>query len=158
MAGKDPMPMDRSLVPRVTYCRPEIASFGLTKAQAEEEGYEAKEAKFPFQAIGKALIEGEPNGFFKIVTDAETDMILGMHAIGPKVTDLITEGVFASSSRHATEGSAYHPPHPILSEVSGEARLPPAGHPITSTPRPSAVASSAPTISLTLPRSSSTRP
>ncbi|MEW6638694.1 MAG: dihydrolipoyl dehydrogenase, partial [Actinomycetota bacterium] len=67
MAGEDPLPMDQNLVPRVTYCRPEVASFGLTRAQAEEEGYEVKEAKFPFRAIGKALIEGEPNGFFKIV-------------------------------------------------------------------------------------------
>jgi dihydrolipoamide dehydrogenase len=131
MAGKDPMPMDRSLVPRVTYCRPEIASFGLTKAQAEEEGYEAKEAKFPFQAIGKALIEGEPNGFFKIVTDAETDMILGMHAIGPKVTDLITEGVFAKLVEGTPEeiSMTIHP-HPSLSEVVGEAAMAAEGHPI----------------------------
>ena len=131
MAGKDPMPMDRSLVPRVTYCRPEIASFGLTKAQAEEEGYEAKEAKFPFQAIGKALIEGEPNGFFKIVTDAETDLILGMHAIGPKVTDLITEGVFAKLVEGTPEeiSMTVHP-HPSLSEVVGEAAMAAEGHPI----------------------------
>jgi dihydrolipoamide dehydrogenase len=131
MAGKDPMPMDRSLVPRVTYCRPEIASFGLTKAQAEEEGYDAKEAKFPFQAIGKALIEGEPNGFFKIVTDAETDMILGMHAIGPKVTDLITEGVFAKLVEGTPEeiSMTVHP-HPSLSEVVGEAAMAAEGHPI----------------------------
>lgn len=131
MAGEDPMPMDRSLVPRVTYCRPEIASFGLTKAQAEEEGYEAKEAKFPFQAIGKALIEGEPNGFFKIVTDAETDLILGMHAIGPKVTDLITEGVFAKLVEGTPEeiSMTVHP-HPSLSEVVGEAAMAAEGHPI----------------------------
>src|SRR3712207_3683941 len=95
MAGENPMPMDQNLVPRVTFSRPEVASFGLTGTQAEEEGYEVKESKFPFRAIGKALIEGEPNGFFKVVADAETDLILGMHAIGPKVTDLIAEGVFA---------------------------------------------------------------
>ncbi|MBA2617728.1 MAG: dihydrolipoyl dehydrogenase [Rubrobacter sp.] len=131
MAGEDPMPKDRSLVPRVTYCRPEIASFGLTKAQAEEEGYEAKETKFPFQAIGKALIEGEPNGFFKIVSDAETDMILGMHAIGPKVTDLIVEGVFAKLVEGTPEeiAMAIHP-HPSLSEVVGEAAMAAEGHPI----------------------------
>jgi dihydrolipoamide dehydrogenase len=131
MAGEGPMPMDRSLVPRVTFCRPEIASFGLTKAQAEEEGYEAKEAKFPFMAIGKALIEGEPNGFFKIVSDAETDMILGMHAIGPKVTDLITEGVFAKLVEGTPEeiGMTIHP-HPSLSEVVGEAAMAAQGHPI----------------------------
>ena len=131
MAGEDPMPKDRNLVPRVTFCRPEVASFGLTKAQAEEEGYEANETKFPFRAIGKALIEGEPNGFFKIVTDAETDLILGMHAIGPKVTDLITEGVFAKLVEGTPEeiGMTMHP-HPSLSEVVGEAAMAVEGHPI----------------------------
>ncbi|HEY6582821.1 MAG TPA: dihydrolipoyl dehydrogenase [Rubrobacter sp.] len=131
MAGEDPMPKDRNLVPRVTFCRPEVASFGLTKAQAEEEGYEANETKFPFRAIGKALIEGESNGFFKIVTDAETDLILGMHAIGPKVTDLITEGVFAKLVEGTPEeiGMTMHP-HPSLSEVVGEAAMAAEGHPI----------------------------
>ena len=131
MAGEDPLPKDRNLVPRVTFCRPEVASFGLTKAQAEEEGYEVNETKFPFRAIGKALIEGEPNGFFKIVTDAETDLILGMHAIGPKVTDLITEGVFAKLVEGTPEeiGMTMHP-HPSLSEVVGEAAMAVEGHPI----------------------------
>jgi dihydrolipoamide dehydrogenase len=131
MAGENPLPKDRNLVPRVTFCRPEVASFGLTKAQAEEEGYEAKETKFPFRAIGKALIEGEPNGFFKIVTDAETDLILGMHAIGPKVTDLITEGVFAKlvEGTPAEIGMTMHP-HPSLSEVVGETAMAAEGHPI----------------------------
>jgi dihydrolipoamide dehydrogenase len=131
MAGENPMPKDRNLVPRVTFCRPEVASFGLTKAQAEEEGYEVNETKFPFRAIGKALIEGEPNGFFKIVTDAETDLILGMHAIGPKVTDLITEGVFAKLVEGTPEeiGMTMHP-HPSLSEVVGEAAMAVEGHPI----------------------------
>jgi dihydrolipoamide dehydrogenase len=131
MAGLDPMPKDRNLVPRVTFCRPEVASFGLNKAQAEEEGYEVNETKFPFRAIGKALIEGEPNGFFKIVTDAETDLILGMHAIGPKVTDLITEGVFAKLVEGTPEeiGMTMHP-HPSLSEVVGETAMAVEGHPI----------------------------
>jgi dihydrolipoamide dehydrogenase len=131
MAGENPLPKDRNLVPRVTFCRPEVASFGLTRAQAEEEGYEVNETKFPFRAIGKALIEGEPNGFFKIVTDAETDLILGMHAIGPKVTDLITEGVFAKLVEGTPEeiGMTMHP-HPSLSEVVGEAAMAVEGHPI----------------------------
>src|ERR687891_80361 len=117
MAGENPLPMDQNLVPRVTFCRPEVASFGLTKAQAEEEGYEVRETKFPFRAIGKALIEGESNGFFKVVADEETDLILGMHAIGPKVTDLITEGVFAKLVEGTPEeiGMTMHP-HPSLSE------------------------------------------
>ncbi len=131
MAGEDPMPMDQTLVPRVTFCRPEVASFGLTKAEAEEEGYEAKESNFPFRAIGKALIEGEPNGFVKVVADAETDVILGMHAIGPKVTDLITEGVFAKLVEGTPQeiGMTIHP-HPSLSEVIAEASMAVDGHAI----------------------------
>ena len=131
MAGENPMPLDQNLVPRVTFCRPEVASFGLTRAQAEEQGYEVKEAKFPFRAIGKALIEGETNGFFKVVADAETDLLLGMHAIGPKVTDLITEGVFAKLVEGTPQeiGMAVHP-HPSLSEVVGEAAMAVEGHPI----------------------------
>jgi dihydrolipoamide dehydrogenase len=109
MAGEDPMPKDRNLVPRVTFCRPEVASFGLTKAH----------------------IEGEPNGFFKVVADEETDLILGMHAIGQKVTDLITEGVFAKLVEGTPEeiGMTMHP-HPSLSEVVGEAAMAVEGHPI----------------------------
>ena len=124
MAGDNPLPMDQTLVPRVTFCRPEVASFGLTKAEAEEEGYDAKEASFPFRAIGKALIEGEPNGFVKVVADAETDLLLGMHAIGPHVTDLITEGVFAKLVEGTPQemGMTIHP-HPSLSEVMGEAAM-----------------------------------
>jgi dihydrolipoamide dehydrogenase len=131
MAGENPMPMDQNLVPRVTFSRPEIASFGLTRAQAEEEGYEVKEAKFPFLAIGKALIEGEPNGFFKVVADEETDLILGMHAIGPKVTDLIAEGVFAKLVEGTPEeiGMSIHA-HPSLAEVVAEASMAVDGHAI----------------------------
>jgi dihydrolipoamide dehydrogenase len=131
MAGENPMPMDQTLVPRVTFCRPEVASFGLTKAEAEEEGYEVKESKFPFRAIGKALIEGEPNGFVKVVSDAETDVLLGMHAIGPKVTDLIAEGVFAKLVEGTPQeiGMTIHP-HPSLSEVMAEASMAVDGHAI----------------------------
>ena len=131
MAGENPLPMNQDLVPRVTFCRPEVASFGLSRAQAEEQGYEVKESKFPFRAIGKALIEGEPNGFFKIVADAETDLILGMHAIGPHVTDLITEGVFAKLVEGTPEelGMTIHP-HPSLSEIIGESAMAVEGHAI----------------------------
>ncbi|MDQ3791613.1 MAG: dihydrolipoyl dehydrogenase [Actinomycetota bacterium] len=131
MAGENPLPMNQDLVPRVTFCRPEVASFGLSRTQAEEQGYEVKESKFPFRAIGKALIEGEPNGFFKIVADAETDLILGMHAIGPHVTDLITEGVFAKLVEGTPEelGMTIHP-HPSLSEIIGESAMAVEGHAI----------------------------
>ena len=131
MAGENPLPMNQDLVPRVTFSRPEVASFGLSRAQAEEQGYEVKESKFPFRAIGKALIEGEPNGFFKIVADAETDLIVGMHAIGPHVTDLITEGVFAKLVEGTPEelGMTIHP-HPSLSEIVGESAMAVEGHAI----------------------------
>jgi dihydrolipoamide dehydrogenase len=131
MAGEDPMPLDQNLVPRVTFCRPEVASFGLTKEQAEAEGYEVRVGKFPFRAIGKALIEGEPDGFVKVVADEETDLILGMHAIGPKVTDLIAEGVFAKMVEGTPEEIAMtvHA-HPSLAEVMAEAAMATDGHAI----------------------------
>ncbi|MDQ4083649.1 MAG: FAD-dependent oxidoreductase, partial [Actinomycetota bacterium] len=131
IAGEDPLPLDQNMVPRVTFCRPEVASFGLNRQQAEGEGYEVKESKFPFRAIGKALIEGEPNGFVKVVADAETDLILGMHMIGPKVTDLIAEGVFAKLVEGTPQemGMAVHA-HPSLAEVMGEAAMAVDGHAI----------------------------
>jgi len=131
MAGEDPLPLDQNMVPRVTFCRPEVASFGLNRQQAEGEGYEVKESKFPFRAIGKALIEGEPNGFVKVVADAETDLILGMHMIGPKVTDLIAEGVFAKLVEGTPQemGMSVHA-HPSLAEVMGEAAMAVDGHAI----------------------------
>jgi len=124
MAGKDPLPIDQDLIPRVTFCRPEIASFGLTTGQAEQQGHDVKESKFPFRAIGKALVEADPDGFFKIVADAETDRILGMHAIGPHVTELIAEGVFAKLVEGTPQelGMSVHA-HPTLAEVVGEAAM-----------------------------------
>jgi dihydrolipoamide dehydrogenase len=124
MAGKDPLPIDQNLIPRVTFCRPEVASFGLTKQQAEEQGHQVKESKFPFRAIGKALIEGDPDGFFKIVADADTNLILGMHAIGPHVTELIAEGGFAKLVEGTPEelGMNVHA-HPTLAEIVGEAAM-----------------------------------
>lgn len=131
MAGEDPLPIDQNLIPRVTFCRPEVASFGLSREQAEEQGYEVKESKFPFRAIGKALIEGEPNGFVKVVADAETDLILGMHAIGPHVTELIAEGVFAKLVEGTPQeiGMSVHA-HPTLAEVIGESAMAVDGHAI----------------------------
>jgi dihydrolipoamide dehydrogenase len=124
MAGQDPLPIDQNLIPRVTFCRPEVASFGLTKQQAEEQGHQVKESKFPFRAIGKALIEGDSDGFLKIVVDADSNLILGMHAIGPHVTELIAEGSFAKLVEGTPEelGMNVHA-HPSLSEIVGEAAM-----------------------------------
>jgi dihydrolipoamide dehydrogenase len=124
MAGEEPAPLDPNLVPRVTFCRPEIASFGLTEAQAKEQGYEVEVGKFPFRAVGKALIEGEASGFFKVVADSETDLIVGMHAIGPHVTELIHEGTFAKVVEGTPQeiGMSVHA-HPTLAEAFGEAAM-----------------------------------
>jgi dihydrolipoamide dehydrogenase len=124
MAGKDPLPIDQNLIPRVTFCRPEVASFGLTKQQAEEQSHQVKESKCPFRAIGKALIEGDPDGFLKIVADADTNLILGMHAIGPHVTEVIAEGSFAKLVEGTPEelGMNVHP-HPTPAEIVGEAAM-----------------------------------
>ena len=87
--------MDYVKQPRATYCRPEIASVGLTEQQCEERGLAIKVAKVPFQAIGKALIGGEYEGFAKIIANKETDETLGIHLIGPHATDLIAEASLA---------------------------------------------------------------
>jgi len=110
--------------PRATYCRPEIASVGLTEQQCAEQGLPIKIGKVPFQAIAKAIIGGEHEGFAKIIGHAETDRTLGVHLIGPHVTDLVSEASLAFSLEAAPWeiGAATHP-HPTLSEVLGEAAL-----------------------------------
>ena len=131
MAGLDPAPLDPDLVPRVTFSRPEVASFGLTERQARDQDYDVKVGRFPFRGIGKALIEGDPGGFVKMVVDAETDLILGMHAIGPRVTELIHEGAFAKLVEGTPEemAMAVHA-HPTLSEALGETAMAVNGHAI----------------------------
>ena len=131
MAGEDPMPLDQDTVPRVTYSRPEVASFGLTREQAQDRGHDAEEATFPFRAVGKALIQGEGDGFVKVVTETGTGRVLGMHAIGPHVTDLIAEGTFALLVEASAKELAMNVhPHPSLSEVIGEAAMAADGRPL----------------------------
>jgi dihydrolipoamide dehydrogenase len=124
MAGRSPRPIDYSLIPKCTYCRPEVASVGLTEAEARDKGFAVKVGKFQFRAIGKALVYGESDGFVKIVADADTDDVLGVHMVGPHVTDLISEGALARVL-NATPWEIAHSihPHPTLSEVMGEAAL-----------------------------------
>ena len=131
MAGLGPAPLDPDLVPRVTFTRPEVASFGLTEQQARDDGYDVKVGRFPFHGIGKAVIEGDPGGFVKMVVDAETDLILGMHAVGPRVTETIHEGAFAKLVEGTPEevAMAVHA-HPTLSEAVGEAAMAAEGHAI----------------------------
>jgi len=120
----DVHPIDYVKQPRATYCRPEIASIGLTQQQAEERGHPIKVGKVPFQAIAKALIGGEYEGFAKIIADKETDETLGIHLIGPHATDLIAEAsvAFELEATPWEIGGATHA-HPTLSEILGEAAM-----------------------------------
>jgi dihydrolipoamide dehydrogenase len=124
IAGAEAEPVDYIKMPRATYSRPQIASIGRTEEECARDGYEIKIGRIPFQAIGKALIRGEHEGFVKVIADAKTDEMLGVHMIGANVTDLISEAS-AAMLLEATAwevGSAVHP-HPTLSEVVGEAAL-----------------------------------
>ena len=116
--------MDYAKQPRATYCRPEIASIGLTEQECEAKGLPVKTAKVPFQAIAKALIGGEYEGFAKVIAHKDTQDTLGIHIIGPHATDLIAEGSLALTL-DATPweiGLATHA-HPTLSEILGEAAM-----------------------------------
>jgi dihydrolipoamide dehydrogenase len=91
IAGVETIDLDYDMMPRATYCQPQVASFGYTEAQAKERGYEISVAKFPFQANGKALGLGERDGFVKLIADAQYGEILGAHMVGPEVTELLPE-------------------------------------------------------------------
>ncbi|MCB7153550.1 dihydrolipoyl dehydrogenase [Bacillus stercoris] len=123
-AGLNPHPLDPTLVPKCIYSSPEAASVGLTEDEAKAKGHNVKIGKFPFMAIGKALVYGESDGFVKIVADRDTDDILGVHMIGPHVTDMISEAGLAKvlDATPWEVGQTIHP-HPTLSEAIGEAAL-----------------------------------
>ncbi|KGP71285.1 dihydrolipoyl dehydrogenase [Pontibacillus yanchengensis] len=124
MAEQNPLPMNMEQVPSCIYSNPEVASVGLTEEQAKEQGYDVKTGKFSFKAIGKALVFGDTDGFVKIVADKQTDDLLGVHMLGPHVTDMISEAGLAKVL-DATPWEIAHSihPHPTLSEVMGEAAL-----------------------------------
>ena len=125
IAGESDVPeMDYEKQPHATYCRPEIASIGLTEAQCAERGLTVKIGKVPFQAIAKAIIGGEYEGFVKIIANADTNDTLGVHIIGPHATDLIAEASlgFELEATPWEIGAATHA-HPTLSEVIGEAAM-----------------------------------
>jgi dihydrolipoamide dehydrogenase len=113
-------------IPRVTYCSPEIASVGLTEAQAVERGHEVDVETFNLQGVGKANIVGE-GGIVKIVAEKE-GAVLGVHMVGPHVTDLISESMLIVNwEATPAEVAALFHPHPTLSEGVGEAFLALAG-------------------------------
>jgi dihydrolipoamide dehydrogenase len=124
MARKNPMPIDYDTVSKCIYSHPEMASVGITEDEAKKRGHNVKIGSFPFKAIGKALVFGETDGFVKIVVDADNDDVLGVHMIGPHVTDMISEAALAKvlDAAHFEIAHTIHP-HPTLSEVIGEAAL-----------------------------------
>ncbi|PLR86022.1 dihydrolipoyl dehydrogenase [Bacillus canaveralius] len=124
IAGENPVPIDYSLISKCIYSTPEVASVGYTEDEAKEKGRTVKVGKFSFRAIGKALVFGEADGFVKIVADQETNDILGVHMIGPHVTDMISEAGLARvlDATPWEIGHTIHP-HPTLSEAIGEAAL-----------------------------------
>jgi dihydrolipoamide dehydrogenase len=122
MAGKHPHGVNYDAIPGCTYCEPEVASIGKTEAQARAAGLDIAVGKFPFSANGKALGAGYPDGFIKVITNKARGEIVGVHAIGHGVTDLIAEISLAMTSEATAHDimAAVHP-HPTLSEVMFEA-------------------------------------
>jgi dihydrolipoamide dehydrogenase len=124
IAGRRTVPMEQDLVTRCTYSTPEIASVGLTEAQARDRGHEVRAGKFPLVANARAVIHGETAGFAKLVADAVTGQLLGAHIIGIQATELIGEPALARLFQgDAWEVGRNIHPHPTLSEVIGEAAL-----------------------------------
>jgi len=131
LAGHDPEPVRMELMPRVTFCRPQIASVGLSEEEAKAAGHEVNTGSFPFRALGKATIVGEIDGFAKLVADAKTGRLLGTHIIGPHAGDLIAEPTFAQMVEGtAAEIAMSVHAHPTLPEVLPEAALAVDGAPI----------------------------
>jgi dihydrolipoamide dehydrogenase len=131
IAGAETVTLDYEMMPRATYCQPQIASFGLTEAQAKERGYAVRIGRFPFQANGKALGLGDYGGFVKIVVDEKYGEILGAHMIGPEVTELLPELTLARMMELTPHEIARNVhAHPTLSEVLMEAAHGASGTPI----------------------------
>ena len=124
IAGLHPHAMDTSNIPGCTYCRPQVASVGLTEAAAKAKGHEVRIGRFPFIGNGKAIALGEPEGFVKTVFDAKTGALLGAHMVGPEVTEMI-QGYTIARTLETTEAELMHTvfPHPTVSEAMHESVL-----------------------------------
>ncbi len=120
----DVKPIDWSNIPGCTYCRPQVASVGLTEARAKDEGHAVRVGRFPFIGNGKAIAMGEPEGMVKVVFDAKTGALLGAHMIGAEVTEMI-QGYAIARTLETTEVELMHTvfPHPTVSETMHEAVL-----------------------------------
>jgi dihydrolipoamide dehydrogenase len=131
IAGQRLAPMEQELVTRCTYSHPQIASVGLTEKQARDKGHEVRIGRFPFTALGRAIIHGETGGFVKIVADGKTGRMLGAHIVGPSATELIAEPALTQLFQgDAWELGRNIHPHPTLSEAVMEAALAVDGHAI----------------------------
>ena len=129
IAGAETVEIDFDMIPRATYCQPQIASFGYSEEQAKEKGYDVKTAKFPFSANGKAMGLGDAVGFVKVVADAKYNEILGAHLIGPDVTELLPALTLAQKwDLTADEVARNVFAHPTLTEAVKEAVEGIAGH------------------------------
>ncbi|AUS80310.1 dihydrolipoyl dehydrogenase [Actinoalloteichus sp. AHMU CJ021] len=129
IGGAETMELDYRMIPRATYCQPQIASFGWTEEQAREQGFDVKVAKFPFMANGKAHGLGDSGGFVKILSDATHGELLGAHLIGPDVTELLPELTLAQQwdlTVHEIARNVHA--HPTLGEAVKEAVHGLAGH------------------------------
>jgi dihydrolipoamide dehydrogenase len=116
--GRETRALDYRMMPRATYCHPQVASFGLTEQQAVEQGAKIKVGKFPFQANGKSLGLGESSGFVKIIVDEESGTIIGSHMIGPDVAELLPELTLANGNSLNIDSIARNVhAHPTLSEA-----------------------------------------
>ena len=130
IGGAETMPLgDYRMMPRATFCQPQVASFGLTEEQARAEGYDVKVAKFPFSANGKAHGLADPTGFAKVIADAKYGELLGGHLIGPDVSELLPEMTLAQRwDLTVNELSRNVHTHPTLSEALQECFHGLAGH------------------------------
>lgn len=131
IAGEETFTLDYEMMPRAVYCQPQVASFGMTEAQAKERGFDVKVGRFPFQANGKALGLGDYAGYVKLVTDSKYGEILGAQLIGPEVTELLPELTLAQMMEMTpTELARNVHAHPTLSETLMEAAHDAEGHAI----------------------------
>jgi dihydrolipoamide dehydrogenase len=124
IAGGHPHAVEPDSIAGCTYCQPQVASVGLTEAQAKDKGYDVKVGRFPFIGNGKAIALGEPEGMIKTVFDAKTGALLGAHMVGAEVTELI-QGCVVGRQLETTEEDLMQTvfPHPTLSEMMHEAVL-----------------------------------
>jgi dihydrolipoamide dehydrogenase len=124
IAGLHPHPMDTGNIPGCTYCRPQVASVGMTEAKAKDSGRDIKVGRFPFIGNGKAIAMGEPEGFVKTIFDAKSGEMLGAHMVGAEVTEMI-QGYVIARTLESTETELMETvfPHPTVSETMHEAVL-----------------------------------